>query len=108
MTEEQLEKRRARWKRYYYAHPDRSKARRVKSQQNNKDFVDSFKTECSACGLTDKRVLDFHHIDPSTKSKAVGSMRVAGYSHINIKAEIDKCILLCANCHRIQHYEENH
>lgn len=108
MTEEQKEKQRARWRKYYHAHPERSKARRVKSQQSNSEYVDSFKTSCSACGIDDKRVLDFHHVDPETKAKGVATLRVAGYAKSKIKAEIDKCILLCANCHRIEHWEETH
>lgn len=43
--------------------------------------------------------LDFHHIDPSTKSFGIGS-----YGHSRswerVKEELAKCILVCANCHR--------
>ena len=44
-------------------------------------------------------VLDFHHIDPSTKSFGVSS---GGFSRswTSIETEIKKCILVCANCHR--------
>jgi len=56
--------------------------------------------KCTVCGY-DKHpgVLDFHHIDPSTKSFGVSS---GGFSRswTSIETEIKKCILVCANCHR--------
>jgi hypothetical protein len=92
------------WRAYYYRHPDRSKNRREKSRKSNASFVDSFKTLCVDCGNTDSRVLDFHHL--RDKIKAVAVMRTAGWSKKRILAEIKKCIVLCANCHRIRHWKE--
>ena len=107
MTEDQLEKRREKWRRYYYRHPERQKARRVKSQQSNAEYIDSFKTSCMDCGNSDSRVLDFHHKDDSSKLFTLASRRVAGYAKGPIKEEIDKCEVLCANCHRIRHWEDH-
>ena len=59
---------------------------------------------CEACGVHDHRVLEFHHRDPSAKEKAVTTMMYN--SRARIEAEIAKCDVLCANCHRILHYEE--
>lgn len=59
---------------------------------------------CSHCGNTDHRVLDFHHEDPSTKEAAVGEMAKRG-SLPAVVREVLKCIPLCANCHRIHHWE---
>ena len=44
-------------------------------------------------------VLDFHHLDPHTKSFGISS---GGFSRswATIEAELQKCILVCANCHR--------
>lgn len=54
--------------------------------------------KCSSCGY-DRclSALDFHHINPSTKEKGIGSMRGASYD--SIVAEMKKCIMLCKNCH---------
>jgi len=43
--------------------------------------------------------LDLHHIDPKTKEFGIGAR---GYTRSweKIKAELDKCVLVCANCHR--------
>jgi len=56
--------------------------------------------KCVLCGY-DKYVgaLEFHHVDPKTKSFGIGAK---GYTRSweVLKIELDKCILICANCHR--------
>lgn len=53
---------------------------------------------CTSCGESDPRVLEFHH--RSGKDKAVSELVAGGYSIETIQAEINKCDVLCANCHR--------
>ena len=56
--------------------------------------------KCQICGY--KRcikALEFHHIDPSTKEFGL-STRGLTRSWAKIKKEVDKCVLVCANCHR--------
>lgn len=58
--------------------------------------------KCEACGY-DKCVaaFDFHHRDPKEKDFSISEV-----SHRNIdlvKKELDKCNLLCSNCHREEH-----
>ncbi len=60
---------------------------------------------CIICKTKDFRVLDFHHRDPSTKLGRIAHM-IDRCSKVKILAEIQKCDCLCANCHRILHYEE--
>jgi len=62
---------------------------------------------CSKCGYSKlNRVLDFHHIDPNTKDISVSKYRGSSKILTNeIKHELDKCIILCANCHREEHYD---
>jgi len=55
---------------------------------------------CTQCGESDPMVLEFHHREGSEKDMAVGYMVSAGYSIPRIQSEIDKCDVLCANCHR--------
>jgi len=58
--------------------------------------------KCQDCGLVDSPcVYDFHHLDPSKKELAFGKR--GGKSFETIKSELDKCVLLCANCHRKRH-----
>lgn len=44
---------------------------------------------------------DFHHLDPSSKDMDWSKMRLATESKLN--EELNKCVLLCAVCHRIRH-----
>jgi len=53
---------------------------------------------CVDCGETDPIVLEFHHL--GDKSDDVASMVGRGYSLEKIKAEIEKCDVLCGNCHK--------
>ena len=59
---------------------------------------------CTHCGHKDFRVLEFHHL--GDKDFDIGYYKSTGASKARIEAEIKKCIPLCANCHRIVHYEE--
>jgi len=56
--------------------------------------------KCEHCGY-DKFIgaLEFHHTDPSKKDPN----GLKKFSFESLKKEIDKCILLCANCHREEH-----
>lgn len=60
------------------------------------------KLECVICGY-DKcfGALEFHHLDPSTKEHTIS--RMTNYSEKVIRQEIEKCVMLCANCHREVH-----
>jgi transposase len=62
---------------------------------------------CERCNLELKdshySVFDFHHLDPSTKDPNFSGIKSQKWE--KIKNEIDKCKLLCSNCHRITHAE---
>lgn len=62
------------------------------------------KLKCEHCGENTPICLDFHHIDPEKKSKSVAVLMCSGVKKGRILAEIKKCIVLCANCHRKLHY----
>lgn len=56
--------------------------------------------KCEICGYNKcKRALEFHHKDKTKKSFSV-SVLPHTRSWARIKEEIDKCALVCANCHR--------
>ncbi len=61
---------------------------------------------CSKCMtyFKDVDVYDFHHTGEDTKVAKLGLLWA--HSWKNIKRELNKCVLLCANCHRILHKEE--
>jgi len=78
----------------------------ARRRKRNQDYVNKVKAApCMDCGISyPPYVMDLHHRDPSTKYKAVATMVPQGCSIKRIQAEIDKCDLICSNCHRIRHY----
>jgi hypothetical protein len=59
---------------------------------------------CVACqGVFPYYVYDFHHRDPTKKDVQFNKLRRRSWEAI--RAELDKCDLLCANCHRARHWE---
>jgi predicted HNH restriction endonuclease len=47
-------------------------------------------------------VYEFHHRDPLLKDR--DPSKTLGLSEAKMKSELDKCDLLCANCHRMRHH----
>lgn len=57
---------------------------------------------CSRCNYSKSvRALTFHHLDPQEKDFGIGSGDTKSWE--TVKKELDKCILLCANCHAEEH-----
>lgn len=73
----------------------------MKTQRRKKDrAVQAFGGCCQQCGYN--RCLDaleFHHLDATSKT-ASPSYVIMRWSWERAKEELDKCVLLCANCHR--------
>ena len=70
-------------------------------------WLSDYKQErgCCRCEIKDPRVLDFHHRDKQDKLFGIGGFRrEVGFQRL--KDEIAKCVIVCANCHRILHDEE--
>lgn len=61
--------------------------------------------KCSMCGgVFHQSVYDFHHVDPFLKELNVGqSMKIPW---VDLKQELDKCIMVCSNCHRLIHHNK--
>lgn len=60
---------------------------------------------CRHCGY-DRciQALEFHHTDPTQKDFQLSNAFRCSLK--DVKEELDKCILLCSNCHREEHYKE--
>ncbi len=66
-------------------------------KRKKKELVQYKGGKCEICGYNKSiNVLQFHHINPEEKDFTIGSK---SYSLEKLKREVDKCILLCANCH---------
>lgn len=74
----------------------------------HKDWFVNYKKQlsCTVCGEDRPATLDFHHTDPKKTNKKVHKLVSDGHTKIRIQKEIEKCVVLCSNCHRIHHEEE--
>lgn len=75
-----------------------SKANRKRNLKYSVDYLSTH--PCIDCGETDYLVLEYDHRDSSDKFKAVSDIIRGSYSLERVKAEIAKCDVRCANCHR--------
>lgn len=91
-----------------------SKAKFCSPQCKNKFYVDKRRkvlkvkaleykgAKCECCGYAkSSRALQFHHLDPNEKDFTISSGQTKSWE--KIKDELDKCILLCSNCHAEHH-----
>lgn len=58
---------------------------------------------CARCGESDPACLDFHHRDPKQKLFSLAAVSTHAWAIAKMQAEIEKCDLICANCHRKEH-----
>jgi hypothetical protein len=78
-------------------------ANKHKYRQRWRDYKAALK--CVNCGFDQPAALDFHHVIKAPDNRAVNELLrkdafKAAYE------EIKKCVVLCANCHRVHHADE--
>ena len=76
-------------------------AHTVRYRRRNRDFVDAYLSThpCVDCGLADPVVLEFDHVTGS-KRAAISVLVRSAATIATLQAEIEKCVVRCANCHR--------
>ena len=62
--------------------------------------------KCEKCGY-DKNIsaLEFHHLESKEKDFHLGSAKTTNID--KLRKEVEKCILVCSNCHKEIHYPQN-
>lgn len=92
---------------YYAAHRTQEIDRvRVRQAATLEFLRDLRRRPCQECGRTfPPWVMDFDHRDPTKKSFNVMSSRAMLMSRLRLMAEIEKCDILCANCHAARTYK---
>lgn len=79
-----------------------SKKTRERKNTRKSMFIERAGGTCRDCGrVFDFRIYEFHHIDPKSKT---GGIIGRNHSLSSEETEIEKCVLLCRNCHRTRHY----
>lgn len=88
-------------KKSYYKHRDARNIAIANYKKAQQELVRSLKNKpCADCGVQyGSEVMEFDHIDPSTKKFSLANART---SLENILIEAAKCDVVCANCHRIR------
>ena len=89
--------------------PFRRKYLRFRIKENRRNLklkaIEYKGGKCVHCGYSKcPQALVFHHVDPSQKEFEISSGTAQSFE--KCKPELDKCILLCQNCHSELHYEE--
>lgn len=89
-------------KEHYQRYKDKYKTRNATAMANRRQIINDAKaTGCSLCPEKELVCLDFHHRDPSQKDFNLADNRT---SNVELMLqEIDKCVLVCSNCHRKIH-----
>jgi hypothetical protein len=83
----------------------------TKNKQRNTEILIWFKSlkkqmKCERCAESHPACLDFHHRDASKKEINLANAVHKNWGKERILLEISKCIILCSNCHRKEHYKE--
>lgn len=108
---------------YYSRNKEAASVRAKKWREENKEHIRTSQREgkrqrkeeaiaylggcCFLCKNTfHPSVYEFHHIDPATKD--YNPSKMLQFTKEKLLAELDKCLLLCANCHRLTHHEGNY
>lgn len=96
-------------KKSYNRTKETSYKKNLKNRVKNREWFNDLKStlKCEVCSENHPATLDFHHIDSTEKENSVANL-IGTYSKKRILEEINKCVVLCANCHRKHHYNEDY
>ena len=92
-------------KKSYNNNKDYYLSKNIKKRQENITWYREYKKgkQCVVCGESERVCLEFHHLDGDSKDIEVSKLQYSTYSQKKILEEIEKCVILCANCHRKVH-----
>ena len=103
-----------RWKEYqrtyhrtwYQRHREKRLAKVYERKAAIHEYIQGIKNQmyCADCGERHPAALQFHHLNSDEKTFSIGKAVNRGFSLDRIKKEMQKCAVLCANCHAIRHY----
>jgi len=102
-----LERQRQYNKKHYKTHTTKYKKIQKERRQEIKVWFAEYKQNLSCpCGENHPACMDFHHLDASQKKAEISYMVANGYSKERILAEVEKCTVMCKNCHAKLHWNE--
>ncbi|MFA5856705.1 MAG: hypothetical protein WC867_05070 [Candidatus Pacearchaeota archaeon] len=106
MPYKDLNKRRECRRRWYKNNRD-SELKYINNRKKSiKRWFEDYKSKlkCSKCSEDHPATLEFHHKKSKDKEFEVSKMVSEGFSIEKILNETNKCLVLCSNCHKKEHY----
>lgn len=106
----QRSKKRKEYSKRWYEKNKKLQIERVNAYKKKKrEEWQAYKAEqsCAHCGLQHPAVIDFHHVVRDKTKQSVNKLAQWGKWKKARKEAEEKCIPLCANCHRILHWNEH-
>lgn len=96
----------SKYQRWHYRHPDWNTERTLRRRARLRSWANEIKRSrgCSRCDEESVACLDFHHSEGGSSNVTISTAITSGWSKKRLLSEIDKCTVLCSNCHRIEHY----
>lgn len=91
-------------RKWYQENKSSEKAHVARRKKSIREWLEKYKTnlKCTLCQENHPATIDFHH--KSGKEFLISYMVANGYSIKRVKKELEKCEVLCSNCHRKLHY----
>jgi hypothetical protein len=111
MPVKDLQKKREIWNRWYQknksVHHARCRRYTIRKRDEMRAWLAEIKHDkaCQKCGFSHPAALDYHH-KSDDKEFSIADAVAKGYSKARILKEAAKCVLICANCHRIEHFNK--
>ena len=86
-----------------YCRPCHNEYTQERFKRRKEEAIAYLGGRCVDCGdAFHPSVFEFHHRDPSKKDLTGSQIKRGAWTRVRL--ELDKCDLLCANCHRIRHW----
>lgn len=100
LTEAEQKARRKANAKYRYTHKQYLRDKALSRRQVQRDkAIEYLGGKCKDCGIKDERVFQFDHLSPRDGFPIASKISM---SWENLRKELDKCELVCANCHQIR------
>lgn len=102
---------RERSKQWYEGNKEKANKKSNKRSQDRRNWINEIKQQhkCIKCGENHIACLEFHHLNPIEKKFEIArSINQLNIEKIEILNEIEKCVVLCSNCHRKFHHMERY
>ena len=78
-----------------------------RAEERKKEIIKIKGGQCEECGYSKNyAALCFHHIDPNQKDFGLDARKLSNTKWEKLLEEVEKCKLLCHNCHMEEHYPQ--